>query len=293
MKIQVNLATRPYVELRPFFLRLRIAMALLALVAVGLGVAVHIFSGKLSVAEQQIDKVHAATLKTQAERTRVETRMRQPDNAEVLDRAHFLNNLFLRKSFSWTAVMMDLEQVLPTGVQVTAIEPQVTQEGDVVIRLRVGGDRDRAVLLVRNLERSRRFLQPRLNGEATQSKEAGTNGRPANPSVPAGVEFDILANYNPLPPNEAYSYPKPHLGEVAAPVAVVPVPRAAAVPPARPAAQAPRAALVGPPRPSSQPNVNAPNGGFHGPDGRFPRNGMRLPPYNGQGGPGPQQGGAR
>ena len=46
-------------------------------------------------------------------------------------RAHFLNQLLLRKSFSWTAVMMDLENVLPTGVQVTAIEPQVTADGDV------------------------------------------------------------------------------------------------------------------------------------------------------------------
>ena len=65
--------------------------------------------------------------------------MRQPANAAVLDRAHFLNALFLRKSFSWTAVMMDLETVLPTGVQVTAIEPAVTADGDVIIRLRVAG----------------------------------------------------------------------------------------------------------------------------------------------------------
>ena len=33
MRISVNLATRPFVELRPFFARLRIIMALLVLVA--------------------------------------------------------------------------------------------------------------------------------------------------------------------------------------------------------------------------------------------------------------------
>ena len=48
-----------------------------------------------------------------------------------------MNALFLRKSFSWTAVMMDLETVLPSGVQVTSIEPQIASSGDVVIRLRV------------------------------------------------------------------------------------------------------------------------------------------------------------
>ena len=76
----------------------------------------------------------------------------------------FLNALFARKSFSWTAVMMDLESVLPTGVQVTSIEPAITKEGEVNIRLRVSGDRDRAVQLVRNLETSQRFVAPRLAG---------------------------------------------------------------------------------------------------------------------------------
>ncbi len=37
MRISVNLATRPFVELRPLFARLRLAMAVLALLAVGLG----------------------------------------------------------------------------------------------------------------------------------------------------------------------------------------------------------------------------------------------------------------
>ena len=91
--------------------------------------------------------------------------MRQPVNSSVLKRAHFLNALFAAKSFSWTAVMMDLENVLPTGVQVTSIEPVITPEHDVIIKLRVSGDRDRAVQLVRNLERSSRFLSPQLKGE--------------------------------------------------------------------------------------------------------------------------------
>jgi type IV pilus assembly protein PilN len=88
-------------------------------------------------------------------------------------------------------------------VQVTSIEPQISKDGDVVIRLRVSGDRDRAVQLVRNLERSRRFLQPRLTGETVQAKEQGQTNLPAN-GMPAGVEFEILANYNPLPEGESY-----------------------------------------------------------------------------------------
>lgn len=201
MRISVNLATRPFVELRPFFTRLRILMGVLALVAIGLGVALHFERVKLDAAQAQMNKTRQATIAAQQEKLRNEARMRLPANAAVLERAHFLNRLFLAKSFSWTGVMMDLENVLPTGVQVTAIEPSITPEGDVVIRLRVAGDRDRAVLLVRNLERSSRFLNPRLAAESSQVKEQGNAATAATPGIPPGaVQFDIFANYNPLPP---------------------------------------------------------------------------------------------
>jgi len=210
MKITVNLATRPFIELRPIFLRLRIFMAGLAVVAVGALVTSHVLQKKLDVAKAQIDAVHAQVVAAQDEKRRNERRMREPENAAVLARAHFLNALFLRKSFSWTAIMMDLETVLPAGVQVTSIVPEPTIDGDVMIRLRVSGDRDRAVQLVRNLERSKRFLAPRLTGEATQAKEGGSqnNNFGANGLAPAGVEFEILANYNPLPPGESYASQK-------------------------------------------------------------------------------------
>jgi type IV pilus assembly protein PilN len=216
MRISINLATRPFVELRPLFLRLRVLMALLAAIAIALGVWAHVLQQRLNHATAQMDALRDQTNAAQQERLHNEQRMRQGPNAAVLDRAHFLNSLFLAKSFSWTAVMMDLENVLPTGVQVTSIEPQVTQTGDVIIRLRVSGDRDRAVQLVRNLEHSRRFLQPRLSGEASQAKETNANAQRAGqfrqpqmniPTPPAGVEFDILANYNPLPEGESYTKP--------------------------------------------------------------------------------------
>jgi type IV pilus assembly protein PilN len=210
MRITVNLATRPFIELRPIFLRLRIFMAVLAVVAVGALVANHILQRRLDVAQAQINAVHAQVVAAQDEKRKNEQKMREPGNAAVLARAHFLNALFLRKSFSWTAIMMDLETVLPAGVQVTSIEPEPTSDGDVMIRLRVSGDRDRAVQLVRNLERSKRFLAPRLTGEAAQAKETGSqnNNVIANSLTPAGVEFEILANYNPLPPGESYTSEK-------------------------------------------------------------------------------------
>lgn len=197
MRISVNLATRPFVELRPFFARLRLIMAGMAVLAVGLLAAQHVEQKRLESAQAQMDELRSRTIAAQREKLNNEATMRRPANAAVLQRAHFLNALFLSKSFSWTAVMMDLENVLPTGVQVTAIEPAITSDGDVVIRLRVAGDRDRAIQLVRNLERSTRFIAPRLAAETTQTREQAASAAAAG-GPPAGVEFDIFANYNPL-----------------------------------------------------------------------------------------------
>ncbi len=199
MRISINLATRPFVELRPLFARLRLAMAALALTAVALGVSLHLLNARARDAEAQMDALKAQTAAVEAERQTNEARMQEPLNRAVLDRSTFLNNLFARKSFSWTSVMMDLERVLPAGVQVTSIEPAITAEGDVNIRLRVSGQRDLAVDLVRNLELSQRFLSPHLANETAQTKEPGSLMQAAQTGVPGGVEFDIMSGYNPLP----------------------------------------------------------------------------------------------
>jgi len=197
MRISVNLATRPFVELRPLYARLRLAAIALAMLAVVLGFALHSLSAKKRVAEARMNSLKAKTMAFQQTRQRNEARMRQPQNMAVLERSQFLNELFARKSFSWTAVMMDLERVLPAGVQVTSIEPATTKSGEVNIRLRVSGERDRAVELVRNLEKSQRFIAPRLAGESAQAQEG--RGQGVAPLVPGAVEFEIYSGYNPLP----------------------------------------------------------------------------------------------
>jgi type IV pilus assembly protein PilN len=198
MRISVNLATRPFVELRPLFARLRLAMGVLALLAIGLGFGLHALNARARAAQSQMDALKAKTHAYEQERLANESRMRQPENRGVLERSQFLNSLFAQKSFSWTAVMMDLEKVLPTGVQVTSLEPQIAKDGGVSIRLRVSGDRERGVQLLRNLETSQRFVAPRLAGEAAQVQEAGARAG-APPVGPGTVEFEILSGYNPLP----------------------------------------------------------------------------------------------
>ena len=218
MRVQINLATRPYVELDRLLRQLRIALGVLAVVALGLGIWLHSVTARAREQQRQLVRLNAQADTLQRERAANEARLRQPVNAATLSRNQFLNALFTRKSFSWTAVLMDLEDVLPTGVQVSSIEPLISSTGEVTIRLRVLGDRERTVQLVRNLEGSKRFVSPRLAGEAQQTAERGStttrptlgaNGLPQPGStvttqngLPAisGVEFEIVSGYNPLQP---------------------------------------------------------------------------------------------
>lgn len=230
MRIQVNLASRPFVELGQVFKRLRIAMAVLGVTAAGLGALLYLESSKADAAQEEMAKLRNHASDLQRERTRNEARMHQPVNAAALERSRFLNELFVRKGFSWTAVMMDLENVLPAGVQVSSIEPQIGTDGEVHIRLRVMGDRDKAVDLIRNLEHSRRFAAPRLASESLQT----SGNQPAFQMAAMGnVEFDILSGYNPLAPKdtvkkdapkqESEQQPKPLIKKEAKPVTPVPM----------------------------------------------------------------------
>jgi type IV pilus assembly protein PilN len=197
MRIQLNLATRPFVELGPLYLRLRILIILLAVVAVPLWLFLATEKRKASEAHARLAAVEQKIQAIDAQKQAFQAQMREPKNASVLSQSQFLNQMFARKAFSWTAVMMDLENVLPSGVQVMNIDPVVSRDGKVTIRLRVSGAHDRGVDLVRNLEHSHRFLAPRL---ARETAESNQNGRQVEQvSATSNVNFDLLAEYNPLP----------------------------------------------------------------------------------------------
>jgi type IV pilus assembly protein PilN len=134
----------------------------------------------------------------------------------VLSQSQFLNQMFASKAFSWTAVMMDLENVLPTGVQVMNIDPVISKDGKVTIRLRVGGAHERGVDLVRNLEKSHRFLYPRVARETAENSQNGRAAQPVNTA--SNVNFDLLAEYNPLPAEPVKSTKEPKTAKTPKPV---------------------------------------------------------------------------
>lgn len=196
MRITLNLASRPFVELRPLFVRLRILSALLVVLAVAFFFLLRGAEEKAGRAQIQVQHWTQATQQLQSEWQRDQAMMREPANAATLDRSRYLNAIFAAKSFSWTTAMMDLELVLPQGVEVINIDPQMTKDNLVMVRLRVSGPRDQAVRLVANLEKSPDFLNPRITGEATEVQGQNQAGFKPSMATNADVNFDILAEFN-------------------------------------------------------------------------------------------------
>jgi len=196
MRITLNLASRPFFELRPLLVRLRIVAGVLVVLAVGLFFLLQRAETRAAQAKVSVQYWTTATNSLQREWQQDQQLMRQPANAGTLDRAQFLNSQFRSKSFSWTTALMDLELVLPQGVQVISIDPRMTKGGQVEVRLRVNGPRDKAVQLVANLEKSPHFLNPRVAGEAAQIQGQGRAGFRPTMSESTDVNMDILAEFN-------------------------------------------------------------------------------------------------
>jgi type IV pilus assembly protein PilN len=203
MRVSLNLATRPFTDLGPAMKRLRIGMGVLAGVSLLLLVGLHALHQKAQEARAREHSLDGAVARINNERQGYQAMMLQPDNARFMGEVTALNQHFDEKAFSWTLAMENLETVLPGGVQVTQIEPARNKEGQIILHLRVLGPHDLAVDLMRNLEHSRRFMSPRIEGENAESSNTNARGQQQEPvSLSNQFEFDLLADYIPPTPEE-------------------------------------------------------------------------------------------
>ncbi|MDE3199964.1 MAG: PilN domain-containing protein [Acidobacteriota bacterium] len=196
MRIGINLATRPFTDIGPILKRLRIGMSILALVAIALGFGLHALHQKAEEARARQQVVENQIVSVNHERQNAEAMMRKPENAQVLDEAQNLNQLFDVKGFSWTLAMEDLETTLPGGVQVTTLEPARDKNGNITVKLRVLGPREKDIAFVQNLEHSHHFLSPRIVGESSENSDSAGQ-RYTQVSASNRVNFEIQADYNP------------------------------------------------------------------------------------------------
>jgi type IV pilus assembly protein PilN len=167
MRINVNLASRPYEDEGQFYRiwgTALVAMILLTALMITLSVR-HYRTSRKSWAEARRAENRLEELKR--DEARAQQILAEPQNRGTRDRSQFLNEAILRKSFSWTQLMEDLEKVVPTGVRVVSIAPAVDKDNRFQLKLDIVSEtREAAVVLLRNLEKSPHFVSPQLTVES-------------------------------------------------------------------------------------------------------------------------------
>jgi len=159
MRIPVNLASAPFRRDRPILVGAVAGCLLLTLTLIVMVVV--ILSARSRAAETRIavERLNQQLRTLTAEQTKLDTTLRRPENAEVLERSLLLNTLISRKGISWTKVFSDLEKVMPHNVRLISVRlPQIDVENQVMLDMVVGAQGPEPVVdFLRKLEGSPLF----------------------------------------------------------------------------------------------------------------------------------------
>jgi len=172
MKIGINLATEPFRRDRPLILGSVVVGALLLGL---LCMLVYIAASERSMAAEARSSIARLDSQLQVltqEQTKLEAVLREPKNAEVLERSLFLNSLLLRKGVSWTRIFQDLEKVTPSNVRVVTVRPQINNAtNELMLDMVVGAQSSDPVnTFVAELEKSAVFSLPTVHNSQPPSQ---------------------------------------------------------------------------------------------------------------------------
>jgi len=187
MRLDINLATHPYEDAREFWARWGLGVGLLGVVTLVLiTLAVHGWV-KAGRDRQSIRHLQQQIEEKDRERTQAQAFLELEINRSTRDQSQFLNGLIQRKAFSWTRVFEDLERVMPASLHVVSLKPELNDQNQLELEMKVAGDnRGAAIELVHRMEGSTHFQGAQLTSENTDSGTSGT-----------GVAAVIVAVYVP------------------------------------------------------------------------------------------------
>ncbi len=190
MRLDINLATRPYEDARTFWMLWGLGVGLLAvftLLLLGFAIKGWTEAGR---DRHEIARIEAQIAARDKERALDQAVLDQPVNRSTRDQSQFLNGLIDRKAFSWTRVFEDLEQVMPSNLHAVSLRPELNEQNQMELEMSVAGDtRAAAVDLVHRMEGSKHFRGAQL----VQEGQTGATGSAIAASVVAIYVPDVTA----------------------------------------------------------------------------------------------------
>jgi len=159
MRIPLNLASEPFRRDRPVLVASAAACVLLTLSLIVMVAMSYSARSRAAETRETVNRLNKQLQALSAQQGKLDGTLRQPQNAEVLERSVLLNTLIDRKAISWTRIFSDLEHVMPHNVRLISVRlPQIDRENQVTLDMVVGAQSPEPVVeFLRKLEASPLF----------------------------------------------------------------------------------------------------------------------------------------
>jgi len=159
MRVPINLSSEPFRRDRPMIVASGAASVMLLVLLGFMTFLVVSERGRAKENRVAVDRLNTQLRAIAAELAKYDAFLRQPANAEVLQRSLLLNTLVERKSVSWSKIFSDLERVMQYNVKLIQVRlPAITSHNEVLLDMVVGAASPEPVIgFLRKLEESTLF----------------------------------------------------------------------------------------------------------------------------------------
>jgi Tfp pilus assembly protein PilN len=172
MRIRLNLATTPLDNDRRFNFGAGVLIIVGVLALLGLTWRAYNLRRVDETRRAELAKVESEVSSLTNQRAELEKYFDDPKVLEIRDRSAFFNSLIQERSFPWTRIFMDFEELLPEGVRIVNISPRLVK-GHVELHLLVGAMTDEGRLkFIRALETSKSFSHLVLMSESRPQRQS-------------------------------------------------------------------------------------------------------------------------
>jgi hypothetical protein len=190
MRLNINLASLKYEDVRQFFIRWGAALAVLAALAVVLAGLSYLKYSRSTASARQTRDLQQKIAALERQRDQAAAFENRPENRDVTEQKKFWNSQIARRLFSWTQLFNDLQKIMPRRAFLDSVQPELTPENRLKLKLTITGEKkENALELVEKMENSTRFHSPRIVNETVEKGN--------KPGAVGNYKFEIETYYTP------------------------------------------------------------------------------------------------
>ena len=197
MRLTINLASQKYEDVRQFYVRWTVAIAVSAVLVLVLAALAWRNFANSSESGKRIKQLQTDIAGLEKERATAEAISNLPENHDVTAQKNYWNRQINRRQLSWTQLFNDLQRIMPARAFLSSVAPEITKDNRLKLTLVVMGDtHENGLELQKKMEKSERFRSPQITSEIAQEK---------GKSDIQLYKFEIVTYYSPAAPMQGRS----------------------------------------------------------------------------------------